>query len=330
MIATESTANRQVDLVPVQPKTDLLGSVQRLGRKYSRWLGFYPEGAFEESAQKGQIIAAVGPGDKLLGYVIYRLSRGYVSVVHLCVDEPARGTGLSRRLFNELKERTGEYFGVKLRCRRDFPASDLWPKLGFRPMHESPGRSASGALLTTWVYPYGHPDLFTTAAEDDPRPRAALMPTSSMTCRMERSIVASPRSLPTGYPPKSSSASHQRSTSRSTVLESSDKRERRRAFASQFESVGGDDAEERRIRDQLRSLFPAVLSESEESDLRQLTKAIAGGASFFVTWDQEQLDRSAEVQGGFGLAIVRPLELVLELDSRLREAEYVPARVAGA
>lgn len=320
----------ETKVIPVTPATELFDALKALWRKNSRWLGHYPAGAFEESARKQRIIAAVGARDSLLGYLLYRTSREHVSIVHLCVAERARGRGVSRLLFSELKHRTRDCIGIKLRCRRDYPASDLWPKLGFVPVNDRPGRSASGALLTLWSYPHGHPTLFSCAAEADVRPRAALDANVVFDIQDERSGRGIPDLAadwvgsevefcvtPEIFVEINRSASQQR-------------RERRWAFARQYPAVYGDEAEERRIYDELRPLFPPVMKESDESDLRHLVKAVAGEAQFFITCDAGQLGRGTEIQSRYGLAVLRPLDLVLHLDTRLREMEYVPTRVAGS
>ena len=57
-----------------------------------------------------------------------------------------------------------------LRCRNDFLAHGMWPKLGFVPIGESPGRSKEGHLLTLWRHQLARHDqleLFRANMSDD-------------------------------------------------------------------------------------------------------------------------------------------------------------------
>lgn len=214
---------------------------------------------------------------------------------------------------------------------RDFPAAKHWPKLGFVPVADRPGKSASGHLLTTWVYSFDQPTLFAAVAEEDTRARAVL----------DANIL---------YDLQDYADEHHRGMAAlsaawlSTEVEfclttevyveidrssSAENRDRRRKFAQHYTVLSTDESEEQRVWEDLRPLFPPTLSVSDRSDLRHLAKAVAGGAQIFITWDAEQLGRADAVRERYGLAILRPMELVIGLDARLREAEYVPTRVAG-
>ena len=58
--------------------------------------------------------------------------------------------GLARNLLETLKRSATTQKVIRLRCRRDFSANSLWPKFGFVPIDERPGRSKEGHLLTLW------------------------------------------------------------------------------------------------------------------------------------------------------------------------------------
>lgn len=59
--------------------------------------------------------------------------------------------------------------GIVLRCRREWPANDYWPALGFTVLSNRAGRSRDGHLLTAWWRDHGVPDLFSTATAENPR-----------------------------------------------------------------------------------------------------------------------------------------------------------------
>ncbi|MBT7790747.1 MAG: hypothetical protein HN757_17955, partial [Calditrichaeota bacterium] len=70
---------------------NFLESVIKLGDKNNSTLGFYPEGAYQESARKKKIIIAPD-SERVLGYLLWNLSvtMDIASIVHLCVDEDCR------------------------------------------------------------------------------------------------------------------------------------------------------------------------------------------------------------------------------------------------
>lgn len=79
----------------------------------------------------------------------------------------------------------------------------------------------------------------------------------------------------------------------------------------------------------LRELFPTRMSRNDESDMRQLARAIAGNVPFFVTRDEDLLDRANEIYRTHGITIRRPSDLIIQLDELRRQQEYQPARLAG-
>lgn len=304
-----------------------------LGRKNSQYLGMFPRGAFRDAADRGHIIGVADSDRVLAGYLLYRVSRGFATIVHLCVDPTRRQTGVARALFEELKRRTQECHGVRLWCRRDFPANSLWPKLGFLPMAERAGRSMSGALLVAWEYPYGHPTLFTAAEAISDEHRALTALDANIIFDLQDKPDIPQRGIGALSADWLSSEVEFCVTSEIyheiNRAKSGAERERRRHFVSSFRRLSGDPDLENTVRDELRPLFPGKMSESDESDLEHLVKSIAGSAKFFVTRDTKQLGRADEVLARYGLAILTPLELVVRLDAQIRGAEYVPARVAG-
>lgn len=79
----------------------------------------------------------------------------------------------------------------------------------------------------------------------------------------------------------------------------------------------------------LRAFFPEQRSESDASDLRQVARAIAAEAPFFVTRDVSLSDRADQIYEQFGLHILCPSDLITHLDELRRESEYRPAKLAG-
>ena len=86
-----------------------------------------------------------------MGYLLYRIAKSRVMIVHLCVDEKHRGKDISKKLVNKLIDLTKDkYLGIGLNCRRDYEASKVWPKLNFYVGYEKPGRKKEGSTLNFW------------------------------------------------------------------------------------------------------------------------------------------------------------------------------------
>lgn len=305
-----------------------------LGKRNSKYLGQFPRGAFEDAAARGRILGGIDPQGALAGYLLYRMSRTHAAIVHLCVASTARNQGIARFLFEELKSRTEECQGVVLRCRRDFPASKLWPKLGFHPVNERPGKSLTGEPLVVWLYSFGHPDLFTGTEDPLGEHRALVALDANVLYDLQDPVSSATEES------KALSADWLSGELNLCVTEeilheinrseSGSERSRRRKYAERFRRLSAESADEERISSALRPLFPEQMSDNDESDRRHLVIAIAAGAPFFVTRDDRLLDISEEVYAQFGLFVLRPCELVIELDKKVRGSEYAPARMAGS
>jgi|GEM_PF-5260078 len=123
-----------IKITAIDEKSAHLQEVIDLGRANSSTLGFLPNGAFIKYAADKQLLVALGHSRQVLGYVIYAISirKALVYIVHLCVQPSHRRQGVAETLFKKLKDLTKIQFrGIRVHCRRDYPADKLWPMLGF-------------------------------------------------------------------------------------------------------------------------------------------------------------------------------------------------------
>ncbi|MDP3967873.1 MAG: GNAT family N-acetyltransferase [Nocardioides sp.] len=158
-------------LDPAEDK--LLAKVFHLAERHKRWLGMLPLPAYADYAAKRLILVAVR-GEDLLGYTIFRLPKTRVTLVQLCVEPARRGEGVAQLLVDELSRVHADREGIALRCRRDWPATHAWPRLGFEVRSNAPGRSKEGHLLTAWWRDHGHGDLFSSLAAESARMPVAM------------------------------------------------------------------------------------------------------------------------------------------------------------
>ena len=143
----------------------LVRGVIDLGDSNRRWLGLLTEAAYLDYVRKGGALVALRDGE-LRGYALFYLPRDQGRLAQLCVAPDARGEGVARSLIETLSTMHAQRQGIRLRCRDDFPAAKVWPRLGFYPVSNAPGRSSKGHALTAWWLNHGHPDLFSVAAEE--------------------------------------------------------------------------------------------------------------------------------------------------------------------
>ena len=151
----------------IKHQISYLEFIINLWKKDRGSLGFFPEGAFADHAHRNQILVAISAKNKCAGYLLYRVSRQKITIVHLCVDSEQRKNGIAKMLVDELKKITKrDYSGIGLHCRKDYQASTLWPKLDFVARGGKPGRGVDNAYLTYWWFDHGHPDLFTAVNDE--------------------------------------------------------------------------------------------------------------------------------------------------------------------
>lgn len=325
-------ATNSVTLSRVENSNSSLGEIKKLWRDYADTLGFFPEGAFEHYAQKGQIIIAVDSSNTLLGYLLYRVtpSRNDASIVHLCVNKDARGHGIASLLVKELLSASKQLKGIGLKCRRDFEANKIWPKFGFKAMSESVGKSKAGSTLTRWWYDHNHPDLFSIAQDTLSNETKRVVIDANIFYDLKNKCNDESLALTADWLDDSISIYlTDEIYNEIDRAQSGDERKTSRSFATKFDLIRCDADTFELTYNSLKEHMPAKPSEQDKSDFRHLAKAIAADVDFYVTRDENVLSKSDVIYKLFGIPIIRPSDLVIEIDSLYRESEYQPARLAG-
>ncbi|MEW6493048.1 MAG: GNAT family N-acetyltransferase, partial [Cyanobacteriota bacterium] len=157
------TKETQFKIEIIDDESPHLQTVIELGDAHKKTLGFFPEGAFRRHAALRQIIVAVEPQSRCIGYLLYRYSSEYnrIAIIHLCVAPSERKKGVAKLLVDYLKQITQDYRGIGLSCRRDYKLDNFWTNLGFVPKDDKSAKKP-GKLLTYWWLDYGHPNLLST------------------------------------------------------------------------------------------------------------------------------------------------------------------------
>lgn len=327
-----------MQIILVNNTSPFLNEVIRLADENSSTLGFLPKDAFFKHAADQRIFVAIDEQDNVLGYLLYGVNQreSLAYITHLCVDRVHRGNGIAKALFERLVEVTKhKFWAIRVRCRREYEATDVWPKLGFHVRGEVPGRSRHGSTLTVWWFDFGHPTLFSYAVEQQAESKKLsvvidanifydLAEPPSTDNELSHSLLADwldiqmclTNEIPTEINRNEDPAKRQRSWEF--------------VHNSKFKMVTSPNDATQDSLEKLRNLFPIEMSASDESDLRQIAKTIAANVSFFVTNDRELLKKSRHVYEIFGMNIIHPTDLIIHQDALIREAEYQPARLAGS
>jgi len=322
-----------VKTIQVYQHTPHLKKVIELWRAHSDTLGFFPDGAFDEYAGKGRILAAVSDDDQLLGYLIFRLARHHATIVQFCVDPASRGVGVAAVLLSALKGALPAHIAsIRLSCRRDFPATNTWPRLGFHAASERPGRSAAGALLTTWLLDLGVPDLFSELRNRDAPPIVVVIDAhlffdvevSSETCFEETSLLFRTWREEDLEPWITDELFNEINRNKDLAA-----RTQLRQRAQDWRRVANTPESFAEALSQVNLVTGHGRSIRDESDRRQLAHAIAGGATVFATRDEGLLALAPELFRTLGINVLHPSAVLTHLDEILDEARYSPRRLAG-
>lgn len=338
---SSSTSPLRVVGIEAEPESRI-DDVIALGDKHSKTLGHLPFSGFQESAHQGQIVVAIDPtsagSPALAGYCLYYLPKRadrFARIVHLCVAEEFRSRGVARLLIAAVRERCINWPGLRLRCRDDWDANEVWPSLGFEPVRQLPGRSRNGSRLTEWWSPNETPNLFSFPADD----------AGQLLVAVDTNVFCDLYGLPRDEPQPFSAgvavlaASQQIRLARpcsvtEELYRTPDDDERNRliqAAASSMDVLGRKAPEVPSITKSLLASVPAdalAKDPSLETDAKLLAESIAGSADVFVTRDENaQKHLGPPALEHHGVLVLDPAELQSHVEQRVDAAAYLPVQL---
>ncbi|MCB2205038.1 GNAT family N-acetyltransferase [bacterium] len=315
---------------------DELTYVIELGNRNSKTLGFLPAGAYNTYCEQEKIIVAKHD-EVIVGYLLYSevRRRRQAYIVHLCVEQGHRRKGVSRSLFEHFESKTKElYTGVRVRCRRDYAANKLWPRLGFKPVAEMDGRSKWGSRLTVWWYDYGHPDLFTDTEEVDSATKVCVTLDANIFFQIER--LCEHVSKDVDYLKADWIDSRVQLSLTNEIYNEINRnpdesaRYKNRKAARKYKILSQDGLNVERLAHDIALIVGDKDTESARSDSRHLAIAALSRAEVFVTQDRLLLRSSVELSSQLSVDVMTPTELVLRIDELISKADYQPVRFAGS
>lgn len=317
----------------------LYPAVKQMGKKYNATLGFMPEGGFDDYAVEKCIIIA-SEGDHLLGYLMFRQTSRYgrIAIVHLAVDEPYRGQGVSTALLDSLRERykdSGAH-GIVLNCRKDFAKpSRLWERYGFVAMGQKRSRSFDTHYLTTWWYDFRQRDLFTLAYEESDKVRALMDANIIMKLRDveldNESLVPKedPRCLLADWLVEETDLCYASEIFNEIYRDANlDRSQRTNAFLSNFTQAPYDVEEQKMTAKELKKILTGR-TDNDESDRKQVASCIAAGIPYFITYDAEIIKKKDEIADAYDIEILTPQEFLIKIDQLLHSEKYAPVLLRG-
>ena len=319
--------------VNISPLTSAaLDAVDALMKRYSQTLGFLPRQALESYLESGTVLGVKTDAGELVGYLLYAAYPNYFRITHLCVSEEYRGQGIAKFLVNTLKRSADTQKVIKLHCRRDFPANDLWPKLGFVALGEKRSRSKEEHWLTIWhlrLAPEDQMELFQAATSDD-----------------TLDIVIDAQIFFDFEEPDSDKAQPSKALLSDFLVDSlnlwitdellneinrqeeREKRENSRSRTHRFPKVECSQHLLEEFERRLRRILPERRA-SQGSDIRQLARAAASSIKIFVTKDHALLEKAQKIGELTGLEVINPVDLIVRLHELSEKQTYAPDYIVG-
>ncbi|MEY2468297.1 MAG: hypothetical protein QOF21_995, partial [Actinomycetota bacterium] len=317
----------------VNPRTRRFDEVIELHRRYRKTLGFLPAGAFAEYAGDGTLLGALADDGLLVGYALYDLPRSEIALRHLCVDAKVRGMGVARALVEELANRHSDRAGIRVRCRRDWDANTMWPRLDFEPLDDRPGRSSEGRLLTTWWRDFGQPNLLSGIPEPGGTAYLAALDTDVfIDLELSRDGGEESRNLLTDWVLELVELVITKEVVQEINNQNDpDVRRKQRGRAVGFRRIDTSDALVKAATQRLLAGLPGPpRTPHDQADVRHVARAHAGGASYFLTRDEQLIRRlGPAAEARLGVQVLTPAMFLRTLWALDQPLAYSPAALAN-
>lgn len=310
----------------------ILEQVIELGDRNSKTLGFLPYAGFRAAAAEGRIAVAHADDGRVVGYCLFDLPRDVVRIVQVCIGAEARGTGLTRALVDAVSARHSGRLGLVLKCRSDWPADNMWPRLDFVAQTQVPGRSRERHPLTVWWRSHGHADLFTLLDEYKAASRPAAID-SNVYCDLHSAknrqgskhtavlapLIADDELNITLLP-----------SLEKEIYATNDHAERTRFLNAKLNYTRATNPFSPAILDHLIAAIPPdVLAKdaSLQRDAELIAEAYANGIDLFITRDQKAIRHLLEPAAELAINLLHPTEVPTYLDVEQTHHAYQPAQL---
>ncbi len=314
-MSNESALARAVVVERVSSMAQL-DSVKEIYREHKSILGFMPDGAFDDRFANGQIYVATAEGEAA-GYVLFWRNRSdEVRIAHLAVRKSCQRLGVASALLDRVKQDHSMCSRIRLNCRSDFPAAQIWPKLDFVACGRKPAKKA-GQELTVFQYRLNDTPLFEILEDES---RLPVIVCDANIC------------MDIEYPER---GNHESSCGlladwlvdqielrvTEEILNDFDRQDTltrnqmTSVVQSNWDQVDADPEKISRYRTLVREVLGKPERDDDLSDEKHLAIAAAVNAAAFATRDRRILNAAPDLLAKTGLRVQRPSEIIAELDS---------------
>ena len=302
-----------------------------LGDRNSATLGFLPYQAFEKYASDNQLIGIFDEeSDDLMGYLLYRISFNRVTIVHCCINEDHRKKNIALKLVDYLKNNTKQFEGIKLSCRNDYGINKVWESFNFVPVKEKKGRSKLGLPLTVWWFPHYQNNLLSQISDFEISNKIVAVIDMNVFLDIKEKREDESLALNSNWLLSEAILFVTREINVEINRSKTQKQKEssRQLLAHYNELPFRDEDEYKNILADLKLVFP-LKSQNDKSDLNHIAYSIVGGAHFFITRDQEILNKGDYFKIKYNLIIYRPSDFITHLDENIQVTKYQPQRLVG-
>ena len=316
------------EIAPLAPED--LKSVDELMKQNSGTLGFLPFEALKDHQQKGCIIGAKTNVGELVGYILYGKNDDQFRIAQLCVSDKHRKKGIAKQLVESLLETATSQKLIKLTCRDDYPANEIWYQLEFVPYDHKPGRSAARHPLTIWHRKLAQDDqldLFQALVEDEHFDAVIDAQILMDLDELDKDKTVPSKSLASDFlADKLNLWITDELLVEINRSGDPDKQATSRSRAHEFLKI---DWNPKSMDFYVKALqeFMTCNNESQVSDIRHLAKTAASKVDTFVTRDDRILRHKDKILESAKVRVLSPTELILKL---FEDSDHiVPDRISG-
>ena len=328
------TKETQFKIETIDDQSPHLQTVIELGDAHKKTLGLFPAGAFRRHAALRQIIVALEPQARCIGYLLYGRSSEYnrITIIHLCIAPSERKKGVAKLLVNYLQKITQEHSGIGLSCRRDYKLDKFWSSLGFVAQYDKPAKTP-GELLTYWWLDYGHPNLLTTLTNQQRESKLFVVVDTEIYFHLykdKESKFEEANSLVADWlQPYLEVCITDEVFNKINKENTENERNKMRIFAQSFTRLTCQNRRLDMSEQPLRKFLKEKNILIDEYELRNIARTLAANIYTYTTFNSSLLDIAEDIYECFKLSILRPVELIDRLDELRRKPEYQPVRLAG-
>ncbi|PPF41869.1 hypothetical protein C5B85_18280 [Pseudoclavibacter sp. AY1F1] len=307
-----------------------------LHKKHKRTLGFLPDSAFRERAERGWLVLAY-QGLELAGYLLYNRKRAHIKLLHVCVADSHRGQSLALRMLDEVILANPNSAGVEAHCRRSYGLHGFWESMGMSPRNERPGRGLLGEPLDIWWRPLGGPDLFENLAFESARPLAVLDANVVIdlvaTSSVQRPNREASQALMADWLQEYLAVAISPAVDLElNALEEAAERAAQRVGAAHLARVGTRRPRSIEIETELRARIGETEWQADPSlavDVRHLADAVNADATYFVTNDVNLIRLLKDyLKTAHELHVMKPHEVVLHVHAPEPASWYQPEHLS--